>query len=163
MPMRFPHRLQSRLLVSLLWIGAVALASSPALADVDVGIRGGYYTDVGEPFLGLDLLIPIADAKWFFNPNFEYVFVDPGDLSTLNLDVHYDFDTDQNDLFVWLGGGPAVIFRDRGGRHDDNETDIGLDLLGGIGWQLDAIVPYFQAKAIVSDDSEFVLAVGVRF
>ena len=72
----------------------------------------GVYTDVGEPFLGADLLMRISDTRWFFNPSLEYVFVDPGDLATVNLDVHYDLDTDNDDLYVWLGGGPAIVFRD---------------------------------------------------
>ena len=106
----------------------------------------------------------ISDTRWFFNPNFEYVFVDPGDLATLNLDVHYDLDTDNDDFYVWLGGGPAIVFRDDEGRgDDDDDTDVGLNLLGGVGWQLEAFVPYFQAKALIADDSEVVLAVGVRF
>ena len=133
-------------------------------ADIDLGVRGGVYTDVGEPFLGVDLLMRISDTRWFFNPNLEYVFVDHGDLATVNLDVHYDLDTDNDDLYVWLGGGPAIVFRDDE-RHGDDEddTDVGINLLGGIGWQLEAFVPYLQAKALIADDSEVVLAVGVRF
>jgi hypothetical protein len=157
-------RLRSCLLAVALSIGIAALCSSPSAADVDVGVRGGVYTDVGEPFLGADLLMRISDTRWFFNPSLEYVFVDPGDLATLNLDAHYDLDTDNDDLYVWLGGGPAIVFRDDEGRGDDeDDTDLGLNLLGGVGWQLEAFVPYVQAKALIADDSEVVLAVGVRF
>jgi hypothetical protein len=144
-------------------LGFFALASAPSAAEVDVGVRGGYYTDVGDPFLGADLLMRIADTRWFFNPNLEYVFVDPGDLATVNLDAHYDLDTDNDDFYAWLGGGPAVIFRDDESRGDDDDTDLGINLLGGVGWQLEAMVPYVQAKAIIADDNEVVLAVGVRF
>ena len=159
------NRSRSCLLAVALFIGAAALNSRPAVAaDIDVGVRGGVYTDVGEPFLGVDLLMRISDTRWFFNPNLEYVFVDPGDLATVNLDVHYDLDTDNDDLYVWLGGGPAIVFRDDEGRGDDeDDTDVGINLLGGIGWQLEAFVPYLQAKALIADDSEVVLAVGVRF
>jgi hypothetical protein len=159
------NRSRSCLLAVALSIGAAALNSRPAVAaDIDVGVRGGVYTDVGEPFLGVDLLMRISDTRWFFNPSLEYVFVDPGDLATVNLDVHYDLDTDNDDLYVWLGGGPAIVFRDDEGRGDDeDDTDVGINLLGGIGWQLEAFVPYLQAKALIADDSEVVLAVGVRF
>ena len=165
--MRF-HSLQERLLVTAFLIAAAAVFTMPAAADVDIGVRGGYYTDVGDPFLGADLLMRISDTRWFFNPNIEYVFVDPGDLATLNLDVHYDLDTDNDDMYIWLGGGPAIIFRDeerhgRGDDDDDDDTDIGINLLGGVGWQLESFVPYLQAKAIIADDSEVVLAIGVRF
>ena len=162
--MRFdPVNLRPSLLASALLIGLAAWSATPAAADIDVGLRGGYYTDVGEPFLGADLLMQIQDTRWFFNPNLEYVFVERGDLATLNLDAHYDLDTNDKDFYVWLGGGPAIIFQDQGGRNDDNETDLGLDLLAGVGWQLESVVPYLQAKAIIADDSEVVLAVGIRF
>ena len=159
------NRSRSCLLAVALSIGAAAaLGSSPASAEIDVGLRGGVYTDVGEAFLGADILMKISDTRWFFNPNLEYVFVDPGDLATVNLDVHYDLDTDNDDLYVWLGGGPAIVFRDDEGRGDDeDDTDVGINLLGGIGWQLESFVPYLQAKALIADDSEVVLAVGVRF
>jgi hypothetical protein len=163
MRFQFP---KTRLLASAIAVGAAVSTAAPASAEVDIGIRGGYYTDVGDPFLGADLLLRISDTRWFFNPNLEYVFVDPGDLATINLDAHYDLDTDNDDLYVWLGGGPAIIFRDDEGRGrggDDDDTDLGLNLLGGVGWQLEAFVPYLQAKAIIADDSEVVLAVGVRF
>jgi hypothetical protein len=160
--MRFQLQ-KSHILAAAILTGAAVLCPVPASAEIDFGLRGGYYTDAEELFLGAEILTRIADSRWFFNPNIEFVFVDPGDLTTLNLDVHYDFETRDDDVFVWAGGGPAVVFRDRGGRHDDDETDPGLNFLAGIGWQLEAIVPYVQGKILLSDDSEAVLAVGVRF
>jgi hypothetical protein len=156
------------------WVHGFLLAAAtlvalpaPALADTDFGIRVGEYTDASEPFIGFELIHPLTRDIWF-NPNFEYVFVDDGDLMTLNLDAHYDFDVDRP-LYVWAGGGPALIFKNidapRGCRNceDDDETDFGLNLLGGVGFQAGALVPYVQGKAIVSDDNELVIAFGVRF
>ena len=154
---------KARVMAVAILLGGSVLCSNPAAADIDFGLRGGYYTDAEELFLGADVLTQISDTSWFFNPNVEFVFVDPGDLWTLNLDVHYDFDTDNDDVYLWAGGGPAVVFRDGGGRHDDNETDPGLNLLAGIGWQLESVVPYIQGKILLSDTSEAVIAVGVRF
>lgn len=158
-----PTTLRLSFVATALSIAVTSLAAGPAAADVDVGVRGGYYTDAEDGFLGVDLLMQISDTRWFFNPNLEYVFVDPGDLATLNLDVHYDLDTDNDDLYIWLGGGPAIIFRDDDRANGDDETDLGLNLLGGVGWQLESVVPYVQAKAVIADDNEVVLAVGVRF
>jgi len=158
-----PTTVRLACVVTALSIVTASLAARPAVADVDVGVRGGYYTDAEDGFLGADLLMQISDTRWFFNPNIEYVFVDPGDLATLNLDVHYDLDTDNDDVYIWLGGGPAIIFRDDDRPNGDDETDLGLNLLGGIGWQFESFVPYVQAKAIIADDNEVVLAVGVRF
>lgn len=142
---------------------ALALLAPSAASAAMFGVRVGEYTDVGEPFLGVEFLHQVYPDIWF-NPNFEYVFVDDGNLMTLNFDFHYDFDI-PNPTLVWVGGGPAIVFRDfdRPRDDDDSETDFGLNLLGGIGWQLDAVVPYLQAKAILSDENEFVVAFGLRF
>jgi hypothetical protein len=157
---------RSRVLAVAIVLGAAALCSNPAAAEIDFGLRGGYYTDAEDAFLGADVLAQISDTRWFFNPNVEFVFVDPGDLWTLNFDVHYDFDTDDDDFYVWAGGGPAIVFRDSGGRRnndDGDDTEPGLNLLAGIGWQLESVVPYIQGKILLADDNEAVIAVGVRF
>ncbi|HUP42487.1 MAG TPA: hypothetical protein VM599_04690 [Thermoanaerobaculia bacterium] len=157
---------RNRLTLAAAALAALAAfsAPAPAAADVDFGVRGGVYTDLEEAFLGVELLMPVT-GQWFFNPNLEYVFVDPGSLWTLNGDFHYDFAQSGN-LTFWAGGGLAVIFRDfddRRGRRDDSETDVGANLLAGLGLVRGAVRPYGQVKVILSDDTEAVLAVGVRF
>lgn len=139
-------------------------SSSASAAEMKFGLRAGEYTDAGEPFLGVDLALPIT-GSWWFNPNFEYVFVDDGDLMTLNGDVHFDFDVDRP-LYVWAGGGPALILRDSDRprrRDDEDETDFGLNLLAGVGFQAGALLPYAQLKAVLSDENEVVVGFGVRF
>lgn len=156
------------------WIaGALALASlflcapTPARAEVDFGVRGGIYNDADAGFIGGELLTGIT-RSWFFNPNVEYVFVDAGDLATLNLDVHYDFRTG-SPFDLWAGGGPAVIFQDREFRRGnrivrDDDTEIGLNVLGGIGFARGSSVrPYIQGKLILADETEASLAFGLRF
>lgn len=142
---------------------AVLAAPAPAEAQVDLDVRAGIYTDVEEAFIGAGILTGVT-GNWYFNPNVEFVFVDPGSLWTLNGDFHYDFARRGNWTF-WAGGGPAVIFRDfenRRGR-DDSETDFGANLLAGFGMTRGAVRPYGQFKVILSDDTEAVLALGLRF
>jgi hypothetical protein len=155
----------------VVWILAVAglfLIPGMARAEIDFGVRGGFYSDADAGFLGAELLMDVT-RQWFFNPNFEYVFVDDGHLYTLNLDAHYDFPT-RSPYYVWAGGGPAVIFSGfdapRGCRRceDDNQTDLGLNLLGGIGFgKRQAIRPYVQGKVTLSDNTEASIAFGIRF
>jgi len=142
---------------------ALAVPAGPASA-VDFGVRAGVYDDAGEAFVGGELLFQLA-PRWFFNPNLEYVFVDNGDLITVNGDVHYDLPVDFNG-YVWVGGGPALILDDRdfpGRRRDDDDTDVGFNLLGGVGWRTDGVVPYLQGKVILADETEAVFAFGLRF
>jgi hypothetical protein len=72
-------------------------------------------------------------SAWYFNPNLEYA----------------------------AGGGPAVIFREVG--PGDRESDLGVNVLGGIGWKKPKVTPFVQTKITVSQDTEAVLAVGLRF
>ncbi|HVS02331.1 MAG TPA: hypothetical protein VMT16_06135 [Thermoanaerobaculia bacterium] len=143
----------------ILAAAALVLATAPAAADTDFGVRAGVYTDIEEPFVGVELLMPVGRSSWYFNPNLEVVFVDPGDLVTLNIDFHYDF-KGTDDLYVWAGGGPAVVFRDTG---RDDETDLGANLLAGVGLKNLAFVPYLQGKVLLADETEGVIAIGIRF
>ncbi|HKH49894.1 MAG TPA: hypothetical protein VKM72_35015 [Thermoanaerobaculia bacterium] len=155
----------------VVWMLAVAgLLIMPGLAqaDVDFGVRGGFYSDADAGFLGGEALIGLTRA-WYFNPNIEYVFVDDGSLWTANADFHYDFPTHSN-LAVWAGGGPAVIFSSidppRGCRNCDSndQTDLGLNLLGGVGFsKRGPIRPYVQGKVTLSDNTEAAIAFGLRF
>jgi hypothetical protein len=95
--------------------------------------------------------------------------VDDGDLYTLNLDAHYDFPT-RSDFYVWAGGGAAVIFSEfdppPGCRRceAEDDTELGLNLLAGLGFgKGQAIRPYVQGKVILADNTEAVIAFGLRF
>lgn len=158
------HRttLRSLILGSLAAFAVASMAASPALAQIDFGVRGGVYTDIEEPFVGVELLTRVGDTQWFFNPNAEFVLVDDGDLATANFDFHYDLPVEAP-IYVWLGGGPAVVFSDPPARRADSETDAGFNFLGGVGWDVEPLVLYVQGKILVSDDSEAVAAFGVRF
>jgi opacity protein-like surface antigen len=154
---------------ALAFAGLLFLAPALARAEIDFGVRGGLYSDADAGFLGVELLTGLPVRSWFFNPNFEYVFVDDGSLYTLNLDAHYDLRTGAP-FTVWLGGGPAVIFSEIdppfGCRRceSDSETNLGLNLLGGVGfWPRQAIRPYVQGKVTLSDNTEASIAFGLRF
>ena len=79
-------------------------------------------------------------------------------------------DSPSGNMTFWAGAGPAIIFRDfddegRRGRRDDDdgETDFGANLLAGVGMVRGPVRPYGQVKVILSDETEAVLAFGVRF
>ncbi|HSL85069.1 MAG TPA: hypothetical protein VLF66_20025 [Thermoanaerobaculia bacterium] len=151
------------LAAAALTVFAAVLAPAPAEAQIDLDLRAGLYTDVEEAFIGAGILTAVT-GNWYFNPNVEYVFVDRGSLWTLNGDFHYDFAQRTNWTF-WAGAGPALIFRDFDDRRrrDDSETDFGVNLLAGVGMVRGAVRPYGQFKIILSDDTEAVVALGLRF
>jgi hypothetical protein len=138
----------------------LALPAPASAGDTKFGVRGGYYTDIGEPFLGAEVLVPVA-RRIYFNPNFEYVFVEDLNYWTLNGDFHYDFPT-HRPYYVWAGAGVGLLRVDPPGA-DNSDTDVGLNLLAGVGFNAGSVVPYFQAKVILKNGSEFALGFGVRF
>ena len=147
----------------LLTVAVLAVAAAPAAraGDVDVDLRAGIYTDETDGFLGGGVLWDLAQkGAWFANPNLEYVFVDNGDFFTLNGDVHYDFETGKS-YALWAGGGPAILFADPD--NGDSDTDIGLNLLAGIGAKKGSVRPFGQVKLLIADDSQLVVAGGIRF
>lgn len=150
------------LLAALLTAFFPVLVALPAQADdFDLGLRGGVYTDQSDAFVGAEVLTRIGSTRWFFNPNAEFVFVDRGDLITVNADLHYDLPVDAP-VYVWLGGGPALVLRDHPRGRDEN--DVGLNLLAGVGFlKGHAVRPYVQGKLLLADESEAVLAFGIRF
>ncbi len=92
--MRISHLLRRlRRLPVLLALGATAavLVPEPASAHDDTlfGVRGGYYTQEEQPFVGVELLVPLAHS-FYANPNVEYIFGDGRTYMTFNMDFHYD-------------------------------------------------------------------------
>ncbi len=152
----------SRRFVALLSLFAlVALPAAASAADLDFGVRAGGYLKDSDPFVGLELLIPLGPSDWYFNPNIEATFADRRDRLSGNFDFHYDF-RQTPDYYLWAGAGLAVIHLDAD-RGRDSETDLGANLLAGIGWRLKDFTPYAQLKIVVSDDSQVVAGVGIRF
>lgn len=143
------------------FLGILACCSGRAAADSGVigGGRLSYYTDAAAPALGGELLFRVAPAI-YFNPNLEFVFKDDGYV-TFNMDFHYDF-LARHDTFLWAGAGLAVISVNPPGPAGGH-TDAGLDLLFGVGLRRRPVIPYFQAKVIVKDQTELSLGLGLRF
>ncbi len=138
---------------------ALPAAAQPPAREPIAGLRVGAYTDTGKPFVGGEMLFRVAPS-WWLAPNVEAVFVDHGHLVTVNLDVHYDFAV-ARPYYLWAGGGPAIVFRDVD--HEGTDNRLGVNLLAGLGWRAGGVLPYVQAKALLSNHSEAVIAFGLRF
>jgi hypothetical protein len=151
------NRLMSSALGVVLLVGPATAASAD---DALFGVRAGYYTEAEGPFLGAEFLFRVAHSV-YFNPNVEYAFGSEADEFTANADFHYDFPS-HGHAFVWAGAGLAVVHVDPEGRAD-GDTDAAANLLLGVGLSRHGTIPYFQAKLIAKDDTEFALAFGVRF
>jgi hypothetical protein len=145
-------------------IGLLGLfLSADARADIHPGFRAGAYFDASAAFVGGEIELPFG-YDWSIVPNAEYVFIDNGSEATFNFDFQYTFHT-HYPVNMWAGAGPAIIYFNPENPHLGSETDFGVNLFFGIGFPLrDArVMPYIQPKIILSDNSEFALAFGLRF
>jgi hypothetical protein len=144
-------------------VTACALAAPASGADPQFGLRASAYLEDADPAAGVEVLFPLAAAEWAVVPNAEVVFDDDRDRWVLNVDVQRALRTESEYAF-WVGGGVAWIhFDDDRRRGEDEEDDLGLNLLAGVGWRLEGMTPYAQLKVVAADDAELVASVGIRF
>ena len=151
-------RLISRLVSTTALAVLVSLLSAAPARAANVGVRAGLYTDPTDPFVGAELLLGLSH-RVYLNPNVEYIFRDNQTYMTFNGDFHYDFET--HGPYVWVGAGLAVIYHNPDGPVGAN-TDVGANILLGVGAKGD-VIPYVQAKLIIKDNTQFVIAAGIRF
>jgi hypothetical protein len=146
--------------IGLLGLAMMALAL-PALAQTEGDLRAGFHTDEDAVAVGGGLLTDVGDShRWKFNPNVEVAFADENDGLSVNGDFRYDVTRD-SDVAFWMGAGPALLVNDIG--DDSSDTDVGLNLLTGIGASHGDVRPFGQLRGVVADQSEVVLAGGIHF
>lgn len=143
-------------------VAFLASISSPATSQTDVEFRGGYYSDVEEGFLGGGLVADLGNS-WDLNPNLEWVLTDGYDYLTVNGDLHYDFNAQSSGPAIWAGTGLAVVHTSPDAPARNDETDLGVNLFGGVGAKTGSVRPFMQLKGRVADNSETSVALGLRF
>jgi hypothetical protein len=142
--------------IAVLALGTAAY--DQAQAQTHFGVRGGFYMDQDRGFVGAHLLNKIQ-RNWMFTPNFEYVFVEPGSFFTINTDLHYDLPSRSSTIF-YLGGGLGISHFSY---QDFNNTDVGLNLLTGISFSRQPVIPFIQAKVMITDNTQLILGGGLTF
>ena len=148
---------------AMVFILGVCCLVAAGSAHVDAELRGGYYTNADNGFLGGGFLTSVGQS-WDFNPNVEWVLVDGFDYFTVNGDFHYDLDPTSSTA-MWVGAGGAIVVQDWDDRFSRarNDTDVGINLFGGIGAKRGDVRPFGQIKGLLADRSEGSLALGIRF
>lgn len=137
----------------------LTMAAAPVRAGVDADVRGGVFTSVDAVGVGAGLLAPVGNnSRWYANPNAEVATGDET-LVALNGDFHCDVSR-QRTTSVWLGAGPAVLIQ---GPSGDRSTDLGVNLLAGVGKTRGDVRPFGQIKGVVADRGGIALVGGVRF
>lgn len=151
-----PRILQAGVLFAALVAGASGTAEAQT-SRVHLGPRVAYNFDLEDFAIGAQLGVPIATRLEFY-PSFDYYFVDPGSAWGLNADLKYRFAGESLD-WLYVGGGLNFTGVDNG----NDDTNVGLNLIGGVetlrGW----VHPFGEFRATISDGSFIQLAVGLNF
>ncbi|MGH7701360.1 MAG: hypothetical protein ACREMJ_12685 [Gemmatimonadales bacterium] len=117
----------------------------------------GYNFDVEDLLVGAQVSWPITPRVELY-PSFDYYFVDPGSLWSLNADLKFRPPTRYGALYV--GGGLNYSRRSVSGV---SGSDTGLNLLAGLEGRRTRTAPYVEAKFILGDGSSFQIVGGFSF
>jgi hypothetical protein len=140
---------------------ALGLGITAAHAATQADLRAGLYPDADGVAMGAGVLTPISSSdRWGFNPNAEFAFGDDRNVYTFNGDVHYSLPVARS-VDYWVGGGPALLVRDPS--VGNSNTDVGVNVLMGVGGRQGTVRPFGQLKGVIADDSEVALMGGIHF
>lgn len=147
--------------ILILLIASSYLSPANAQYRLRGGFRIGVYSNTQSTFLGGEILAPIGN-NWNINPNIEYVFIHNQTYVSFNLDFDYFAPIDVRDLYLWAGGGAGLIYtKQKFSQY--GETNLGINLLFGIGIQAGNVEPYFQPEIVLKNNPELALGFGIRF
>lgn len=148
------------------------LGPAPALAgtDSDVGFRGwgprvGLSLDPDQVHFGAHIDYGNFAEHVRFRPNIELGFGDNLKLFTMNAEAAYRFSERWDVWSPYLGGGVGANIKSFEHRRDTtSQTDVGLNLLGGIEKGLSNGDRFFiEAKVSLNDIPDAKIAVGWTF
>jgi hypothetical protein len=125
----------------------------PTTSQVSVGSYMAYHFDTRDPALGAQLDVPVASRLALY-PSGAVYLVDSGSLVGLNADLKYRLP-----MRTYVGGGLNLMHREIG---DADNTDAGVNLLGGIEGRTGRIHPFAEGRVILNDGSAFQLAAGLN-
>jgi opacity protein-like surface antigen len=130
------------------------------------GARAGATLDPEQVHVGFHLDLGDIAERLRLQPNVEIGFGDNKTLVAINPEVFYLF-TPHNRWTPYAGGGLGiniVNWDDKAGMSDKTETEIGLNLLGGVETRISDTTKFFgEIKFGVGDSPDAKFAVGLTF
>lgn len=140
-------------------VAVVALfAASAAAADTAWGLRGGLTFDPDQVHLGAHLEAGELFTQGYFVPNVEIGFGDHITTIAFNPELVYRFlKRSKSNWGFYAGGGLGINYYKldvpEGFRGDDSDTELGLNILGGMSRKLSSGNEFFvELKLGVTDE-----------
>jgi hypothetical protein len=149
-----------------------AVGNLAAQADpyTDVGFRGwgpriGLSSNPDQVYFGAHLDYGNFSRHVRFQPNLELGLSDNEKLLAINAEAAYRFSSEWDVWTPYLGGGVGANIKSYdNGRNNYSQTDMGVNLLGGIEKGLDNGDRFFiEAKLSVNDVPDLKVGVGWTF
>ena len=148
-----------------------ALSFTTAQAQTRLGLMLGVGTEIDQPAIGgnaeffITKKLALAPSLLFYFPeshgNWKYSWYE------VNFDAHYYFYNKNIFEFYGVGGLNYTHFTVKYKPNDekDGEGDIGLNIGGGINFDLKAkgILPFSEIKYIFEDIDQAVIVAGIKF
>jgi outer membrane protein X len=136
---------------------ALLFFASNVYSQNKIGVFLGYGTGVEQAGLGVNAELPI-NSKVAISPSFVYWFPqDPVSWWEINGNVNYYF----QDKFYGIAG---LNFFHASVENFGGNTEVGVNL--GVGYNFDSggsVVPFGEAKFVLSDAVQLALFFGIRF
>ena len=123
-----------------------------------IGPRASFDFDAEEIGIGAQVGIPIATRLEFY-PSFDYYFVDPGTLWSVNADFKYRMFRDR---LEWLYTGAGIALEKIKGPVGLDDSDPGVNVFLGAETLRGRIHPFAEARVRFADRDAFVLAAGLN-
>ena len=134
-----------------------------ARAQVAVGPHVGFNVDAEDAFVGATAHVSVPALPVIINPAFDFYLGD-GTFVQLDANALLPFGV-ANVLFSpYAGGGLALGYSSvEVAGEDISDTDLGLNLLAGVFFNLPALRPFAEARATVGDGTVVSVKGGVLF
>lgn len=156
----------------MLFFGGIFLSS--AQTDTRLGVLIAYGSEIENVGLGVNAEFPVMESLTI-SPSFVYYFPKENYLTVdmnwweLNANANYYFVDNENLGFYGLAGlnysHISVDYDIPGGSSvDTSDGEFGLNLGVGANFDINSkITPFAQAKYVIIDGGQFVIAAGIRF
>jgi opacity protein-like surface antigen len=149
---------------------ATAACAAPASAETAWGLRGGVTFDPDQVHVGAHLNAGELFENGYFLPNLEIGFGDNLTVVALNPELVYRFTKRGSTPWgFYVGGGLGINFvswddGDFPGRGDTSDTDLGLNILGGMSRRLSQGNDFFvELKLGLADSPDAKITAGLTF
>ncbi len=161
------RRIVACALVVVTLMPALALAQSENVGFRGWGPRVGVTVDPDQVHFGFHFDFGNFSRRVRFQPNFELGLGDDVTVAAINFEAAYRFRAQWEVWGPYAGGGIGVNILNGdnvGGRGDDSDTEIGLNVLGGIERGLSGGDRFFmELKLGLTDSPDAKVTVGWTF